>query len=69
MVSKKGKKRIEYKGRVVYWFVRKNSANVPMLHILSEDKKISLEQPCGDSEKPVASYIRHVLDQYYESEG
>ena len=64
MVSKKGKRKLEYNGTVFYWFVRKNAAGIPRIHILSEDKKINREYPCFDSEEPVVpSYIRQLLER------
>ena len=46
MISKKGKRRMEYNGAVYYWFVRKNREGVPRIHILSEDKKVNLDSLC-----------------------
>lgn len=66
MVSKKGKRKIEYDGKLLYWFVRANDSGNLRIHILSEDKKINLEYPFFDSEIPVTpSYIRHLLDGYF----
>lgn len=42
-VSKKGKRKMEYDGNIFYWFVRKNHLGISEIHILSEDKKINLE--------------------------
>ncbi|MCM1303998.1 MAG: hypothetical protein NC305_00970 [Lachnospiraceae bacterium] len=62
MVSSKGKRKLEYNGTVYYWFVRKNAADIPRIHILSEDKRVNLEYPCMDSEVPVVpAYIRELL--------
>ena len=67
MVSKKGKRRLEYKGAVFYWLVRKNAEGVPRIHILSEDKKVNLEYPLFDREVPVVpSYVSDLLEQYFE---
>ncbi len=68
MVSKKGKRKIEYNGNVYYWFVRKNSLGIPKIHILSEDKKINLEYHLFDSE--VASTkkeVERLLRIYFSS--
>lgn len=50
MVSRKGKRKIEYNGTVFYWFVRKNQLGIPKIHILSEDKKVNLEYYLFDTE-------------------
>ncbi len=65
MVSKKGKRKLIYEGRVFYWFVRMNSKEIPRLHILSEDKKIQLECALIDREVPaVSSYVRQILKEH-----
>ena len=68
MVSKKGKRKIEYEGKKFYWFVQSDDRRNLRIHILSEDKKINLEYPPFDSEVPVTpSYIRHLLDDYFQN--
>ena len=69
MVSKKGKRKIEYEGKIFYWFVRVGDRGNLKIHILSEDKKINLEYPPLDSEVPVTpSYIRQLLAAYFVQE-
>lgn len=66
MVAKKGKRIIEYEGKVFYWFVRADDNGRLRIHILSDDKKINLEYPPFDSEVPVTpSYIRRLLDNCF----
>lgn len=66
MVSKKGKRKFEYKEKIFYWFVKKNTDGVPRIHILSDDKKINLEYPLFDSEVPVVpSFIKQLLTDYF----
>ena len=68
MVSKKGKRKIEYNGEIFYWFVRKNNKGIPRIHILSENKKINLEYPLFDTEVPVtAREIKWGLNAYFAS--
>lgn len=68
MVAKKGKRKIEYDGRIFYWFVRTDDEGGLRIHILSEDKKTNLEYPPFDSEVPVTpSYIRQILDEYFQN--
>ena len=68
MVSKKGKRKLEYEGKIFYWFIRKDSAGRPKIHILSEDKKINLVRPFQDAEEPLSVYIRYLLNEYYEEQ-
>lgn len=66
MVSKKGKRKMKYDGKLFYWLVCSNDLGIIRIHILSEDKKVNLEYPLFDSELPVTpSYIRHLLDGYF----
>lgn len=63
MVSKKGKRKMEYKGRTFYWFIRKNSEGIAKIHILSEDKKVHLEYFLLNREVPVvSSYVKKLLE-------
>ena len=70
MVSKKGKRKLEYQGKVFYWFVRVNSEGIPRIHILSEDKKVNLESSLFDREVPVVSaYVKQLLEEYFKGRG
>ncbi len=67
MLSKKGKRKLEYKGENFYWFVRADCQGSPKIHILSEDKKINLEYPMLDLEVPVTPvYIKHLWEKYHD---
>lgn len=69
MVSKKRTRRLEYKGNIFYWFVRRNQLGVLRIHILSADKKIHLEYPLIDSECIVTPKdVREHLEKYYGEE-
>lgn len=66
MVAKKWKSKIEYDGKIFYWFVRAGDSGSLRIHILSEDKKTKLQYPPFDSEVPITpSYIRRLLNDYY----
>ncbi len=52
-VSAGNKRKLVYKERVFYWYVRKNREGIPRLYILSDDKKVHLERPLFDTEVPV----------------
>lgn len=71
MVFKKGKRKIEYRGTVFYWFVRTDNEGILKIHILSEDKKVNLVCPLFDSEIPVTpAYIKYLLERHFgESTG
>lgn len=63
MVSRKGKRKIEYNGQIFFWFVRTDNTKSKRIHILSDDKRTHLEYPFFDSEVPVTpSYIKHLLE-------
>ena len=66
MVSKKGKRKIEYNDNIFYWYVRKNSEGNPRIHILSEDKRINLEFAPFDTELPVTpKEIKEKIESYF----
>lgn len=67
MISKKGKRKIEYDDNIFYWYVRKNPEGNPRIHILSEDKRINLEFAPFDSEIPVTpKEIKAKLERYFD---
>lgn len=68
MVSKKGKRRMEYNGIIFYWFIKKNLSGIPKIHILSEDKKINLEYSLFDTEvSTTKKEIEKLLKIYFQS--
>lgn len=68
MVSKKGKRKLEYEGKIFYWFVRRNSDGIPRIRILSEDKKMNLDYPLLDREVPVVhAYVKKLLEEYFNN--
>lgn len=68
MISKKGKRPIEYNKQMFYWYVKTDNIGIKKIHILSEDKQVQLQYSFFDSEIPVtSSYIRHLLDNYYST--
>lgn len=67
MVSKKGKRKIEYNENIFYWYVRKKPDGSPQIHILSEDKRINLEFAPFDTELPVTpKEIKAKLERYFD---
>ena len=67
MVSKKGKRKIEYNDNIFYWYVRINSDGNTRIHILSEDKRINLEFAPFDTELPVTpKEIKTKLERYFD---
>lgn len=68
MVSKKGKRKIEYNGNIFFWFVRRNSLGISKIHILSEDKKINLQYPLFDMGiSTMQKEIERLLKMYFDS--
>lgn len=71
MVSKKGKRKIEYAGAVYYWYVSVNRhgeyRHGHRIHIISDDKKVHLQYPFIDTEAPVTpQMIRNHLKEHYD---
>lgn len=65
MISKKGKRKLVYNGITYYWFVRLNEHGYSV-HIISEDRKVNLNYPFFDSEKPVTPReICRRLEEFY----
>jgi len=65
MISKKGKRKLEYDGEMYYWYIKKSNAGYPKIHISSEDKNLQLV--CGfDKELPIGSpYIKEILQKHF----
>ena len=64
MVSKMGKRKIEYEGAIYYWYISVGE-NGHRVHIISEDRKVKLEYPFLDTEVPITpQVIRNHLKQY-----
>lgn len=67
MVSKKGKRKIEYNDNIFYWYVSKKPDGNTKIHILSEDKRINLEFAPFDAELPVTpKEIKTKLERYFD---
>lgn len=63
MLNKKGKRKLEYDGRVFYWFVRIDDAG-HRIHIISEEGTHWV-YPFLDTEVPVTpGYIRSLLRKH-----
>ena len=54
-VSAEHKRKLIYKERLFYRYIRKNREGIPRLYILSDDKKVHLERPLFDTEVSVTS--------------
>ena len=53
MINKKGKRKIIFKDKEYYWFVRVEKDGSHRIHIMTEDKKINLAFPMFDTEVAV----------------
>lgn len=64
MISKKGKRKLEFQGKTYYWHIKEGQDKNPQLHIASEDKTFYLT--CGfDREIGVGTrYIKELLTRY-----
>ncbi len=66
-VNARYKRKLIYKEQLFYWYVRKNNAGIPRLHIISDDKKVNLDLPLFDTEVSVAGeYVVRKLNEYYK---
>ena len=69
MISKKGKRSVEFRGERFYWHIKKNSRGVPEITVISEDKATRLTYGF-DREIGIGSqYIKKLLEVYYNSQG
>ena len=65
-VNVRNKRKLIYNEKLYYWYVRKNKAGIPRLHIISDDKKVNLDLPLFDTEVSVAGeYVVKKLEEYY----
>ena len=64
-ISKKGKRELEYDGKLYYWYIKKDENGFPKIHIMSDDKKLQLVE-YFDKELPISSdYIKNCLRNYF----
>lgn len=62
-INAKGKRRIIFKNKIYYWFVRVEEDGSHRIHIMTEDKKINRVYPVFDTEVPVTpDNIRKILE-------
>lgn len=62
---KKNMRKIIHNDLLFYWYVRRNQEGIPRLHVISEDKKIILEEPLFDTEVSVTrDYLIKILDEH-----
>ncbi len=50
MISKKGKRKIIFRGQTFYWYIKKDEVGYPCVFVFSEDKRLRLKAPLIDSE-------------------
>lgn len=64
MIAKKGMRRIEYEGKVYYWYVRVGEFG-HRVHVWSEDRKVHLVYGFLDTEVPITPRdVRRHLREY-----
>ncbi|MDO4326456.1 MAG: hypothetical protein Q4E24_10565 [bacterium] len=66
MISTKGKRKLEYKGINYYWNIRKDSAHIPCIHIMSEDKALQLIFSFDREIGIGTQYVKKLLEKYLE---
>lgn len=50
MICSKGKRRLLFRGRVFYWYIKKDEMDYPYVTVFSEDKRLRLKGRLIDSE-------------------
>lgn len=66
MISSKRKRKLIFQEENYYWYIRKNEEDVPVIHIVSEDKTLHLEYGF-DRERGIGGhYIEELLSNYFE---
>lgn len=69
MISQKGKRKFVYGDCVYYWYVRVTEGK-HRIHVISEDKKIRICAPFGNTEESVTPLtVRELLDKYFAEKG
>lgn len=66
MISIKGKHRLKYEGISYYWPVRKDSAPILRIHIISEDKALQRTFCFGREIGIGTQYVKKLLEMYRE---
>ena len=65
MISKKGKRRVEFGGETYYWFIKKNGDGIPEITIVSEDKSLRLTYGFDREMGIGAQYIKTLLEDHF----
>ena len=66
MVSNKRKRKLQYEDKTYYWWIRKNDAGYPQIHIISEDRNVYLEKSFDKEIGIGTGYIERILRTYEE---
>jgi hypothetical protein len=62
-INTKGKRKLVYKDKIYYWFVKIEKNGSHRIHIMTEDKKVNKVYPMVDTEVPVTpEYICKLLE-------
>ena len=67
MISTKGKRKVVFQEETYYWYIKKNTAGSPRIHISSEDKKVQLEYGFDREIAVDNGYIRGLLERYFDT--
>lgn len=50
MIDARGKRKLVFRGRVFYWYIKKDETGYPYIFVFSEDKRLRITEPLIDSE-------------------
>jgi len=65
LLSEKGKRKLEYQGRIYYWYIKKDADDVPKICIISDDKKLQLKHGFDREMIIGPAYIKGLLQRHF----
>lgn len=67
MINTKRKRKIVFREKTFYWYIKKDETGYPHIVVFSEDKKIRLNAPLIDSESIGGPRdVAELLEAYYK---
>lgn len=66
MISTKGKRKLEYNGINYYWYIKKDSDQIPRIHVVSEDKTLQLTFGFDREIGIGTQYVKELLARHLE---
>ena len=68
MISEKGKRKLEYQGKMYYWYIKKDTNGFPKIRIISDDKKLQLTHGFDREMMISSAYIKETLRKHLSEE-